>query len=529
VGSAPENAAARKSPDELVAASARALEGRDIVVRCVVRLGCLDEDTVVRLFRGELSGPELATVDHHIDGCAVCRVLLSSLAAKEVRGGPFSARDFASGADGALLRDAGEPPPPPSSSPLAPGAVLFDRFVVEELIGRGGMAKVFRGRDRETGGQVAIKVTQASSAEEVERSEREARLLLQLHHPSIVRHIADGRGADGTPYLVMEWLEGEDLAARLRRGPLDAVDTVVLGARVADALGAAHAVGIVHRDIKPSNIFLRDGLVDRATVLDFGVARPSWQEASSVATRTGVLLGTLGYMAPEQALGAKTADAGADVFSLGCVLFECLVGARLFGGSHAVEVLANLLTQPIRHPKDLVPGVPDGLDALVVRMLSRERAARPSDCTAIGRAFEGLATESAVTTWRGRVGVVAVAAAALLAVPLVLAVALHVRSPSPQSTMLPERAGTALASADPAPVALPPPSGVAAITSGGMPLGAAPGATASAEGPISPAVAGVTAPTATASVGPSAGASLRGTPPKRATAPASDPFGTFRN
>jgi hypothetical protein len=479
------------------------------MVRCVVSLDCLDENTIVRFFRSELSPSELSGVDRHIDRCAVCRMLLSSLASTEMTAGPFSAAKFAAGAKDAPPASF-EAEPSPSREPLAPGVVLSQRFAVEELVGVGGMAQVFRGLDRKTGSQVAIKVTQGRSREETERSEREAKLLLQLQHPSIVRHIADGRAPDETPYLVMEWLDGEDLATRLHRGPLDVAETVTLGVRVAGALAAAHALGVVHRDIKPSNIYLRSGQVAQATVLDFGVARPSWHQGASFATRTGALLGTLGYMAPEQALGAKTADARADIFSLGCVLFECLVGRRLFGGSHAVEVLANLLTQPIQHPRDHVPGVPEALDALIVRMLSRDRAARPPDCATIAASLERISTmESGGSKRRGRLGLTLIAAALVL-VPAGIVLASHLRAPI-------TRVG-ANAAPTPGPSSDP---GSPASTGSALAPAMAAGAPASAPPPK---------PTAsTTGAGPVPAGSPREPPLRTMPRASSDPFGTFRN
>jgi eukaryotic-like serine/threonine-protein kinase len=355
-----------------------------------VRAGCLDENTIAAFFRSKLSPGELAAIDAHIDRCADCRVLLSSLAAREVSVGPFSATEFSSRWQRNLD---GEPVMTPLTAPVArlsTGDVLAERFVIEARVGAGGMAEVYRARDRAASSTVAVKVPFGAGSSDCARFDREARLLVQLSHPAIVKHTANGRLADDTPFLAMEWLEGEDLAERLKNGPLGVDDTLALGIRVAGALAAAHAVGTIHRDIKPSNIFLRDRTVRGATLIDFGVARQQAPEAASLATRTGTLLGTLGYMAPEQALGAKTADGRADTFSLGCVLFECLTGRRLFVGAHAVEVLAKLLTEPVPSPKSLTPAVPGALDALVLQMLERDPAKRPVDCAAIAAELERI-------------------------------------------------------------------------------------------------------------------------------------------
>src|SRR5262249_20762656 len=156
-------------------------------------------------------------------------------------------------------------------------------------------------------------------------------------HPSIVRYVSHGVTDEGRQFLAMEWLEGEDLADRLQRGPLDPADAVTLGRRAAEALAIAHARGVVHRDVKPSNLFLVAGDVARVKVLDFGIARiPSGAQAP---TRTGNRVGTPRYMSPEQVRGVRGVDARADVFALGCVLFACLTGRAAFTGTDELAVL----------------------------------------------------------------------------------------------------------------------------------------------------------------------------------------------
>jgi len=352
---------------------------------------CLEENTAVDFLRGALSAVEVARVGAHVEGCAACRRLLSSLDGRAPTADPFSATQVASShhrvassAGGASAGDPRAPRTEPRKGPSwPPGTVLADRFELGGLIGAGGMGEVYRARDRVSSGPVAVKIVQVSSEREARRFEREADLLAQLAHPAIVRYVAHG-AHEGTPFLAMEWLEGHDLADELARGPLTIAQSIRLGRRIAGALAAAHALGVIHRDVKPSNIFLCGEDVDRATVVDFGVARATRQEhAATATTRTGTLLGTLGYMAPEQARGAKNADARADVFSLGCVLFECITGTRAFAGGDAVEVLAKVLTEPARHPREIVAEVPPALDALVVKMLAKDPALRPPDCASV--------------------------------------------------------------------------------------------------------------------------------------------------
>src|SRR5262249_26766865 len=153
------------------------------------------------------------------------------------------------------------------------------------------------------------------------------------------------------------------------------------------ALGVAHVRGIVHRDVKPANLFLVEGRIDRLKVLDFGVARLRDEKL----TRTGVMIGTPAYMSPEQARGTREIDPRADVFSLGCVLFECLTSRRVFPGEELMGVLAKILFEESQRPSELCEGLAPELDELVGRMLAKDPAARPPDGAAAATALEALA------------------------------------------------------------------------------------------------------------------------------------------
>jgi serine/threonine protein kinase len=194
---------------------------------------------------------------------------------------------------------------------LEPGTLVEDRFVIEARAGAGGMATVYRAQDLDRNQRVALKML-SDETSDPERFEREAKALSEIAHPNVVRYIAHGIGADGRPWLAMEWLEGEGLETRLARAPLEVDESVALVRAVADALGAAHARGIVHRDIKPSNLWLSQGDVARVKLLDFGIARGPF--ATRSMTRTGAVLGTPGYMAPEQAGFAQRGCARRRVF-----------------------------------------------------------------------------------------------------------------------------------------------------------------------------------------------------------------------
>jgi eukaryotic-like serine/threonine-protein kinase len=255
------------------------------------------------------------------------------------------------------------------------GDVLEGRFVVERPIGKGGMGSVYLASDRKTGTPVAVKVMDSTGVSLDERFAQEVTALERVTHPAIVRYLSSGRTDTGEPYLVMEWLDGESLDARLAREPLSVPDSLTATRRAAEALVAAHASGVLHRDLKPSNLYLVDGDPARLKVVDFGIARVG---TGPGLTSTGSLLGTVGYMAPEQALDAKRVTDRADVFSLGCVLFECLTGSPPFKGATPVAVLSRLLVEAPRPPSALRSGLPAPLDDLVLALLSRDPRARPS-------------------------------------------------------------------------------------------------------------------------------------------------------
>ncbi len=261
------------------------------------------------------------------------------------------------------------------------GAVIGERFTLEHEVGFGGMGTIFRARDRLDGSSVALKILQGQDAIDVERFQREAAILAELRHPGIVKYVAHGISASGERYLAMEWLEGDDLSAKLMREGLTATESIELVKRVASALAFAHARGMIHRDIKPSNLFLVGGRVDAVKIVDFGIARV--EKELKQLTRTGVILGTPGYMAPEQIDSATTSDPRSDIFSLGCVFFECLAGRPAFEGTHIMAVLSKILLQEPPRLRDARPDLPEALDTLIARMLAKERGERLSDARTI--------------------------------------------------------------------------------------------------------------------------------------------------
>ncbi len=266
--------------------------------------------------------------------------------------------------------------------------LIGGRFRIHGEVASGGMGTVFRGTDLESNQQVAIKLLQLTRSAEAERFSREAALLAQVSHPGIVRYLAHGMTSQGRPYLVMEWIEGETLRERLSRRGLTVPESVLMARRVAEALAEMHARGIIHRDVKPSNLIFPGGVVDRVKLLDFGIARRSDDLVG--LTHTGVMVGSPGYMAPEQARGDRTVlDARTDLFSLGCVLYECLTGRPAFFGD-PVAVRAKVLLAEPPPIREVNSGVSPGLQDLVDELLSKDRGQRPLDAALLAQRLASL-------------------------------------------------------------------------------------------------------------------------------------------
>lgn len=321
---------------------------------------------------------------------------------------------------------------------LAAGHRLGPYEIVSPL-GAGGMGEIYRARDPRLGREVAVKVVAselANDADRLARFEQEARAASALQHPGILS-VFDVGEQDGTTFLVTELLEGETLRDRLAQGALSLRKVLDFGAQLAAALAAAHERGIVHRDLKPENIFLtRDG---RAKILDFGLARlqPATASNSQLAaaptalagTTPGLVVGTVGYMAPEQVRG-QSVDARADLFSLGAVLYEMLTARRAFQRDSNADTLAAILRE---EPEDLgaVPGVPPSLERLVAHLLEKNPADRFASARDLAFALEALGASRAgssaiaapVAPPRAALGGWGLVAAAVVAVALALGLA----------------------------------------------------------------------------------------------------------
>jgi serine/threonine protein kinase len=287
--------------------------------------------------------------------------------------------------------------------PLQPGLRLAQYEILAPL-GSGGMGDVYRARDLRLARDVAIKVMAehiASDPEMRQRFETEARAVAALSHPSILS-IYELAIVDGLPVAVMELLEGETLRERLKKGSLGWREAVHIGASIAEGLSAAHAKGVIHRDLKPENVFLStDGAVK---ILDFGLALhrldsllPESDGPTIARTAHGVVLGTFGYMSPEQVLGERV-DGRSDIFAAGCLIYEMLSGQRLFHGATPLEIVASLMHDSVLELTAFDPLSPSELRQIVARCVDRDRARRFESALDLALALRALLTGSAATT-----------------------------------------------------------------------------------------------------------------------------------
>jgi len=280
-------------------------------------------------------------------------------------------------------------------------------YEITAALGAGSMGEVYRARDDRLGRDVAVKVlpaTLAGDADRLRRFENEARAAARLNHPNILQ-IYDVGQHDGQPYLVTELLEGETLRERLARGPLNARRAIEFSIGVAQGLAAAHDEGIVHRDLKPENLFLtKDG---RVKILDFGLAklaRPERTDGATIAsaptvgggTEAGIVMGTVGYMSPEQVRGSKV-DARSDTFALGALIYEMVSGLRAFRGESPADTMTAILREDPMDLTQLAPDVPPAIDRIVRRCLEKNPADRFRSVADLAYALEALSSGFGVT------------------------------------------------------------------------------------------------------------------------------------
>ncbi len=272
---------------------------------------------------------------------------------------------------------------------LTTGDVLDERFELREGIGHGAMGRVFSAWDRDASRLVAIKLVR--EPRDGARFELEVAALSQLEHPGIVRYVAHGQHGS-TAYVAMDLLTGETLASRLLRGTLSHGEVVSVVTATAKALAAVHAADLVHRDVKPNNLLLVDGELAGVCLIDFGLARDQGHRPSRF-TKTGALVGTPGYMAPEQVRGDELLDGSADIFALGCVLHECLTGRPAFSASTEVELFAKIMLEAASVPMH----APASLQEMLAAMLAKDASKRPTANQLLGQ-LEEVLVDSAVSS-----------------------------------------------------------------------------------------------------------------------------------
>jgi serine/threonine-protein kinase len=269
------------------------------------------------------------------------------------------------------------------------GTVLAGTYRLSRVLGRGGMGRLYVAEHTRLDRRFAVKVIHESHAgtiESVRRFEREADALARIRSDHVVDVVDVLRTPDGRTAIVTDLLEGEDLQRRLERGPMSVAEAIGIARQACRGLAAAHAASVVHRDLKPSNLFLARAEGGRVAlkILDFGVAKLAGEDDM---TRTGVVLGTPAYMAPEQARGSSDADPRSDVYAIGAVLYRMTTGHMPYEGGDAGATLARLLVEPPPRPRALSPQLPLALEVVIQRAMARQPGERPPSALALDAAL----------------------------------------------------------------------------------------------------------------------------------------------
>ena len=282
------------------------------------------------------------------------------------------------------------------------GVELLGQFRIEKLLGQGGMGRVYRAEQPSLGRHVAVKILHRELAESnpdaIRRFRREARVTTSLQHPNVVDVMLYGEMPDGSPYMVMEYLDGVPLHHLMaQEGRVSLRRAMHIGIQVADGVGKAHESGIVHRDVKPENIIIgsRNHDDNFVKVLDFGIARLLWDK-ETVRTKSGLVFGTARYISPEGATGEAT-DARSDVYSIAVVLYQLLAGRPPFPGSAVIDLLMAHVNEKPTQISELVPDLPRSIAMTLMRALSKRPGDRPETATKFAEELRAACFEAGLT------------------------------------------------------------------------------------------------------------------------------------
>jgi Leucine-rich repeat (LRR) protein len=371
---------------------------------------CPEQNAYQCLIHGELPPSDVERLSEHLAGCSSCAAAVQTLLGDDtllsaIRGAPVDAptgEEVPADLTRRLLALAARGPAstaeftPLLAPPQGPDEIgRLAHYRVLKVLGEGGMGVVFLAEDVRLSRTVALKTMKPELAAEPrhrQRFLREARAAAKVEHDHIVP-IYDVGEERGVPWLAMPFLKGQSLDGLLKRVEvLEPAQAARLAAQVAKGLAAAHAAGLIHRDVKPANIWVEPEGGGRAKLLDFGLAReqrPQRERGEEPLTRSGAVVGTPAFMAPEQARG-EPLDGRADLFSLGCVLYRAVTGRLPFQGQGMMATLMALATETPPAPHEVIPAVPRPLSALIMTLLAKDRSARPASASAVAAALEAL-------------------------------------------------------------------------------------------------------------------------------------------
>jgi hypothetical protein len=359
---------------------------------------CLDEETVLAFCGGKLAAEARARVEEHLGACDECRALVSAIARTSMVEPPAADMAMAPTTPAPGVDGKG-----PVTAPVAAGDVLGGKFEVERVLGAGGMGVVVAARHMQLEQRVALKFLLPAACEvpgAVSRFLREGKAAARITSEHVAKVVDTGVLDGGAPYLVMEYLEGQDLGAVAKqRGKIAPTDAVEYVLQACEAIVEAHALGIVHRDLKPANLFLsrrKDGS-PLVKVLDFGISKVEGGSRPDLTSAT-TLMGSPRYMSPEQMLSAKDVDARTDVWALGVILFELVTGRPVWEADTVQGLCALITSEPAPKLRTLVPDVPAVLEDVVMRCLAKKRDDRLASVAELALALEPIAPASAKTS-----------------------------------------------------------------------------------------------------------------------------------